>query len=57
MSAGRNDPIVPPSNTRELAELLRAAGADVELRWKDGGHDLRQDEVDAARTWLRADPA
>src|SRR4051812_32053589 len=33
ITAGSLDPIVPASNTKELADLLRAAGADVTVRF------------------------
>ena len=56
VSAGRNDPIAPPAGAERLAELLRAAGADVTLRWDDGAHGLGQSEVHAARDWLAAGP-
>lgn len=57
LAAGERDPIIPPSNTERLAELLRAARADVTLRWAPVGHQLTRDDVDAARAWLapRAD--
>jgi predicted esterase len=53
LSAGRNDPIVPPENAARLAEILRTAGADVTLHWHDAGHSLTRDEVTAARVWVR----
>jgi phospholipase/carboxylesterase/glyoxalase family protein len=52
LSAGKTDPIVPPSNTERLAQMLRDYGATVELRWSPGGHSLGQDDVVAARAWL-----
>jgi phospholipase/carboxylesterase/glyoxalase family protein len=52
ISAGRRDPIVDPSNTQRLADMLAAAGARVALRWTDGGHSLTAEDVAAARDWL-----
>jgi phospholipase/carboxylesterase len=52
ISAGSLDPIVPASNTRELVELLRRAGADVTIRFLQSGHELTSDDVDLAREWL-----
>jgi predicted esterase len=52
IGAGTIDPIVAPSETKQLAELLRAAGADVTVRFFKGGHELTGDDVDAAREWL-----
>jgi len=51
LGAGKTDPIVDPANTQRLADILRAAGADVTVRWKPGGHELTHDDVDAARAW------
>jgi predicted esterase len=52
IGAGRADPMVPQGNTEELAELLRRAGATVSLHWQAGGHQLSEQEVQAARDWL-----
>ena len=52
IGAGSHDPIVPASNTKELAELLRSAGADVTIRFFQSGHELTSNDVDAAREWL-----
>jgi phospholipase/carboxylesterase len=54
IGAGSLDPIVPASETKQLAELLRSAGADVTIRFFNGGHGLTPDDVDGAREWLRA---
>src|SRR2546421_4386693 len=40
IGAGSIDPIVPASETKQLAELLRSAGADVTIRFFRGGHGL-----------------
>lgn len=52
ISAGSFDPIVPASNTKELVELLRRAGADVTIRFLQSGHELTGQDVDLAREWL-----
>jgi predicted esterase len=52
IGAGTSDPIVPASETKQLAELLRAAGADVTVRFFKGGHELTHDDVETAREWL-----
>jgi predicted esterase/catechol 2,3-dioxygenase-like lactoylglutathione lyase family enzyme len=54
MGAGRVDPLIAPPQTERLAQLLREAGADVDLRWQPGGHTLSQAEAAAATTWLGA---
>jgi phospholipase/carboxylesterase len=53
IGAGDQDPIVPASETEGLAELLRRAGADVTIRFAKAGHGLTNDDLEAARDWLR----
>jgi predicted esterase len=52
IGAGRIDPLVPAAQAERLADVLRAAGADVALHWEPGGHALTGQEVDAAKMWL-----
>jgi phospholipase/carboxylesterase len=52
IGAGAHDPIIPASNTKELVDLLRNAGADVTIRFFQSGHELTRDDVDVAREWL-----
>ena len=52
IAAGRYDPMVPAENTEELAGLLQRAGAPVTVHWQPGGHQITEDEADAARSWL-----
>lgn len=54
LSASRTDPIIPPRNTERLAELMRAAGAEVDLRWQSAGHNLVQGDIDAACAFLES---
>lgn len=54
VTAGRRDPICPPNLTSRLDAYLRAAGADVTLVWHEGGHELRETEIDAARALFAA---
>jgi phospholipase/carboxylesterase len=54
IGAGDQDPIVPASETKRLAELLRRAGADVTIRFATAGHGLTNDDLEAARHWLEA---
>ncbi|MGE0500839.1 MAG: alpha/beta hydrolase [Rhizobiaceae bacterium] len=54
VTAGRRDPICPPNLTTRLEAHLRAAEADVTLEWHEGGHELRPNEIDAARRFLAA---
>jgi phospholipase/carboxylesterase len=53
IGAGDEDPIVPASKTKRLAELLRRAGADVTIRFAKAGHGLTNDDVIPARDWAR----
>jgi predicted esterase len=53
IGAGDQDPIVPIPETKRLAELLRRAGADVTIRFAKAGHGLTNDDLEAAREWLR----
>jgi len=52
VSAGRQDPIVPASQTTRLAELLEQGGADVTLSWFDAGHALLPREMEQAARWF-----
>src|ERR1700758_4820423 len=52
ISGGAFDQIIPGSETKALAELLRAAGADVEVRFFQAGHELTSQDVDLSREWL-----
>ena len=53
ITAGRRDPICPPNLTSRLEAHLRAAGADVTVEWHEGGHEVRPNEIEAARRFLR----
>jgi phospholipase/carboxylesterase len=53
ISAGNHDPIIPASETKRLVELLRTAGADVAIRFLNGGHALTPADISLAREWLR----
>ena len=52
IGAGDQDPIIPASETKRLAELLRRAGADVTIRFAEAAHGLTNDDVEAAHDWL-----
>jgi predicted esterase len=52
LSAGRQDPMVPPPLTTRLAELLQQAGAEVTLNWFDAGHGLLPREMEQAARWF-----
>lgn len=52
IGAGAFDQIIPTSSTKELAELLRASGADLTIRFFQAGHELTSDDVEASAKWL-----
>lgn len=51
---GARDPYSHAEVSEELAAILRAGGARVDVRLADAGHELTQGDVDAARAWLRS---
>jgi predicted esterase len=51
-SAGTADPIVSRNCSEELAAIFESGGADVSLFWHDGGHELGDDDLIAAKKWL-----
>jgi phospholipase/carboxylesterase/glyoxalase family protein len=55
IGAGRLDPIVPSGQVEELGALFESGGADVTISWRQGGHELGEDDVRAAKTWLSKD--
>ena len=57
ITAGRRDPICPPNLTSRLEAHLRADGADVTVEWHDGGHEVRPNEIEAARRLFALAPA
>ncbi|TIQ26963.1 MAG: alpha/beta hydrolase [Mesorhizobium sp.] len=57
ITAGRRDPICPPNLTSRLEAYLRADGADVTVEWHDGGHEVRPNEIEAARRLFAFAPA
>jgi phospholipase/carboxylesterase len=52
IAAGRRDPVVPLSQTEDLARLLRSVGADVTVHWSDAGHGLTSEDLEASEAWL-----
>jgi len=55
LTAGRQDPLVPPALTTRLAELLTAGGATVTTHWEAGGHQLSRSELLAVHSWIQGD--
>jgi len=50
---GVDDPIVGTDEVAELANILRAANAEVTLHWEKAGHTLSQGDVLMAFDWMR----
>lgn len=51
ISAGRMDAIVPTDSVERLADMFRAANADVTLKWQVSGHNLVPGEIREAVDW------
>jgi predicted esterase len=52
LAAGMRDPIVPPGQIEQLAAILERGRADVVMFWHRGGHELGEDDIQAAKKWL-----
>jgi phospholipase/carboxylesterase len=52
VTGGRNDPICPAPATQALADWYTAQGASVTQVWHPGGHEVRQEELLAARDFF-----
>ncbi len=52
ITAGRRDPICPAVQTEALALWYEKQGAVVTVAWHDGGHELRQTEIEAIQAFL-----
>jgi phospholipase/carboxylesterase len=55
--SGAADPIIPASNANQLATMLRVANANLQHETLPTGHNLTQNDVALARTWLGAQGA
>jgi predicted esterase len=52
IGAGRLDPIVPSDQVEELGAIFESGGADVTISWSQWGHELGEEDIRAAKTWL-----
>src|SRR5262249_15603573 len=50
--AGRSDPIVASEQSEALTQLLRDAGAQVQLDWLPGGHNLTRADLEIGARWF-----
>lgn len=51
IAAGKNDPMCPPEESKDLYALLAEAHADVTVHWEYNGHQLTRTEVEKAAQW------
>jgi phospholipase/carboxylesterase len=54
ITAGEHDPICPAPQTRALAGYFEAQGAEVDLEWHGGGHEVRNEELQAIARFMSA---
>jgi phospholipase/carboxylesterase len=54
IASGSRDPIIPASNSTELAALLASVGANVQHSMMPLGHQLAQADVTLAKQWMIA---
>ena len=52
ISAGEWDPIIPRQNTEKLFDIFKKAHARVSIYWQKSGHEVGQEEIQAAKEWL-----
>lgn len=55
VGAGERDLFIPSSESERLVKLLRSAQADVTLSRINAGHELTNEDIQAARDWLASD--
>lgn len=53
VTAGERDPICPPAASQALHDYFAANGAKTSLFWHSGGHELRGEELQAARDFFK----
>jgi predicted esterase len=46
------DPLIPSGQAEEVAALFKSGGADVTISWHQGGRELGEDDIQAAKHWL-----
>jgi predicted esterase len=52
LAVGMQDPIIPRERAEQLAAVLQSGGAEVSMFQHRGGHELGQDDIAAAKSWL-----
>jgi phospholipase/carboxylesterase/glyoxalase family protein len=52
LCAGRRDPIATADHIERLTKLFEAGGAEISTHTHEGGHELGDDDLQAARNWI-----
>lgn len=52
LTAGRRDPLSPAATTQALGDWFGRQGAEAEIFWHEGGHEIVQGELAAAARFL-----
>ncbi len=52
ITAGQRDPICPVEMTEQLSDYFKRQGDQVKLEWHPGGHEIRPNEIEAAKSFF-----
>jgi phospholipase/carboxylesterase len=52
ITAGEHDPICPVPLTNGVVDYFTEQGGEVAVEWHSGGHEIRSNEIEAARAFL-----
>jgi predicted esterase len=52
IGVARLDPLIPSGQAEEPATLFKSGGADVTISCHQGGRELGDDDIQAAKHWL-----
>jgi predicted esterase len=52
IAAGHRDTIASRQETERLVEIFRGGGAAITTFWHNGGHELGEDDLNAAKEWV-----
>ena len=55
IGAATLDRLIPADQASELAAIFKSGGAKVAISWHEGGRELGEDDIQAARNWLARD--
>ncbi|MFE8699592.1 alpha/beta hydrolase [Cytobacillus sp. FJAT-54145] len=53
ITAGENDPLCTPQESKDLKTFLENAGANTSIHWEYNGHQLTRTEVEEAAEWYK----